>query len=457
MKMSRWRNLLDGLRLQFAEGSVAPETRSALHDEVAAAPAAINLGIDFGTSFTKVCFRDAGTDDSGVVFFGESNRTSIIPSVVFIDPDGSLFLPHHREARASCCEVRYLKMGLAGLPIEAPPAFFGMSEGRENLTRALSAWFLAHVLKELEIYVKTSEARRLRNRRIIWSANIGVPVAHYDFPALGVFQEVLGVAWRWNIAGSIPANRHSLLATYERDRGDLKEEETDFHAVPEIAAAVHSFVMSRSATPGIYVYFDVGGGTVDGVAFNFRTEGGVKRVDFYSGKVAPIGLEVLKSRGEQLPTGKKAAKSPLQTELQQLVAQVVFGAKKIDGRDWRQGKIQCGSAFRSRIGRIAERDMAPLVIFTGGYGGDDPWYRTHIKATYNDFGHGNAGIPPYQLVEVPTPSDLALSGGDKFSRFAVAYGLSVPFGEGPKFQLPSKFDPVERPMRQRESLRRRLC
>jgi hypothetical protein len=35
----------------------------------------------------------------------------------------------------------------------------------------------------------------------------------------------------------------------------LGEEVSDFHAVPEIAAAVHSFVISREAVPGICVYF----------------------------------------------------------------------------------------------------------------------------------------------------------------------------------------------------------
>ena len=75
----------------------------------------------------------------------------------------------------------------------------------------------------------------------------------------------------------------------------LEEEVTDFHAIPEIAAAVQSFVMSREAVPGIYVYFDIGGGTVDGVAFNYLNYGGERRINFYSGKVEPLGVSAIGS------------------------------------------------------------------------------------------------------------------------------------------------------------------
>jgi hypothetical protein len=66
---------------------------------------------------------------------------------------------------------------------------------------------------------------------------------------------------------------------------------------------------------------------------------------------------------------------------------------------------------------------------------------TRISATIN------AGIPPYELTEVPKPSDLEMDGLNvaEFRRFAIAYGLSVPFGEGPEIGLPSQFAEPERP------------
>ena len=59
----------------------------------------------------------------------------------------------------------------------------------------------------------------------------------------------------------------------------------------------------------------------------------------------------------------------------------------------------------------------------------------------------NAGVPPYELSEVGTPSDVKMNGltAAEFGRFAVAYGLSVPSGEGPDIGLPSEFSYTEPP------------
>ena len=91
--------------------------------------------------------------------------------------------------------------------------------------------------------------------------------------------------------------------------------------------------------------------------------------------------------------------------------------------------------------------MVPLIIFVGGGGASSPWYQSSIAATYGDFRHFNAGIPPYALTEVPKPADLDMKGlaVSDFRRFAIAYGLSVPFGEGPDIGLPSQFAEPEPP------------
>jgi hypothetical protein len=49
-------------------------------------------------------------------------------------------------------------------------------------------------------------------------------------------------------------------------------------------------------------------------------------------------------------------------------------------------------------------------------------------------------MAPYQLTEVPLPDDFEIGDLDRrqFHRFAVACGLSVPFGERPEVKLPSQ-------------------
>ncbi|MCD4680716.1 MAG: hypothetical protein K8S00_10050, partial [Bacteroidales bacterium] len=44
----------------------------------------IHLGIDFGTSYTKVCFRQLETDDSGVLFLDRGDEFGFVESSVKI-------------------------------------------------------------------------------------------------------------------------------------------------------------------------------------------------------------------------------------------------------------------------------------------------------------------------------------------------------------------------------------
>jgi hypothetical protein len=42
--------------------------------------------------------------------------------------------------------------------------------------------------------------------------------------------------------------------------------------------------------------------------------------------------------------------------------------------------------------------------------------------------------------------DTSVSSDEEdFTRFAISYGLSIPFGEGPEIRLPSQFEDAEKP------------
>ena len=58
------------------------------------------------------------------------------------------------------------------------------------------------------------------------------------------------------------------------------------------------------------------------------------------------------------------------------------------------------------------------------------WYGSTISSTYSEFQQDRAGVPQYKMLKVQRPKDLTLKDSDDFTRFAISYGLSVPFGEG---------------------------
>ena len=126
-------------------------------------------------------------------------------------------------------------------------------------------------------------------------------------------------------------------------------------------------------------------------------------------------------------------------ELQKLVAEVVLTAKRKDHRNWQIDEDE--GVERRRIGSLKPSRMKPLDVFIGGGGSRATWYQERIKATHSEFGHDRVGIPPYRLTAVPKPKDLDMGPlrADEFRRFAIAYGLSIAFGEGPEIGLPSQF------------------
>lgn len=421
----------------------------------------INLGIDFGTSFTKVCFRDVGTEETGIVTFGaRAVENAILPSVVSIDERGNLSVGYSKAANNSTTAVRYLKMRLAEMNFDEPWVLDGIDLNEPLTVRALTSWYLATVISRSQEWIIKQEAARTKGRKVQWSANVGVPVEHYDSPCIETFRRVLAVGWTWVCEKSIPGTLVEGISSYQKTTDRIAVGNIDCHPIPEIAAAVQSFIISREAHPGVYVYFDIGGGTADGVVFKYINEKGARSIDFYSAKVELLGSAVIANQSEsQNPDliEKAILGNDLSNEtivhleessknLQRQVSFVIMTAKQKDSRNWYYEFFQDRSRLHNTLARLDVSTGMPLIIFLGGGGAGSTWYQNSILATHWKFSHWNFRIPPYDLAEVPKPSDLHMYGLElaDFRRFAIAYGLSVPYGEGPDIRLPSQF-PKEPP------------
>jgi hypothetical protein len=204
---------------------------------------------------------------------------------------------------------------------------------------------------------------------------------------------------------------------------------------------------------------------VDGVAFNYVNRDGEKTLNFYSGKVESLGTAVIANDCDRdthdlfekaLVTNELGVDDVEQLKewrkkLQHLVAYVVMIAKRKDGRDWLRDKFQDTTRRRKILMPLDDSKMVPLIVFVGGGGAGSTWYQQSIRSTHKEFSHRNVGIPPYQLTEVPKPSDLDMGAiqPSAFRRFAIAYGLSVPHGEGPEIRLPSQIADLETPIQRR--------
>lgn len=418
----------------------------------------INLGIDFGTSYTKVCYRDLNAEESMVACIGRDG--SVLSSAIVIEPSGRLHLSdEHRETELDY-RIEYLKMRLSGgnRLDPRPPLIHGFDLGSTLGLRALSAWFLASVVRKSQTWIVSNDTERLRNLTPVWSANIGIPVDHFDSKLMPIFTEVFRVSWIWANDKSFQVeNVNRLRDAYCETRDEFSvegsegSEPIDCHAVPEIAAAIYPFAMSRDSTPGVYAHFDVGGGTLDGVSFNFRGSG--EKISCLAAEVKQLGIAIA---SERLGLCYDSARNPykfddeamrldhancknsidLKRDINKLVGYVVMNArKKIVGHFDKQ-------AIHQRPG-VRDNLLHPddqLQIFLGGGGSLSRWYRTAIKATHEQFNQHSAGVPPFDLRPLSPPSDLRGVPEDEAPfRHAISYGLSIPEGELVSVREPAVF------------------
>jgi hypothetical protein len=249
------------------------------------------LGIDFGTRYTKVALSLPHIDRREVLSFGSLQR--LLPARVLID-DAARVAAFKAEPNARIERtIDYLKVRLANPSSVA----FGtsMSIGTVNLPEAvepLSAYFLARVF---DLSVRTARRAFPQEldvaRSVNWSANVGVPVKHCDGDALEIFQKVACVAWEWAWRPSLPQSPtvHDLIRRYERTAKAIVGRELAVNVSPELAAALVHFAEQRNTPEGLYVFVDVGGGTVDGSVCRLSRSIEGSRFEILSADVDEIG------------------------------------------------------------------------------------------------------------------------------------------------------------------------
>ncbi|NJN49619.1 MAG: hypothetical protein HC805_07450 [Alkalinema sp. RL_2_19] len=443
-------------------------------DEQAEVINEINLGIDFGTGFTKVCFRDLARDRSAIVTFSETASRAerqleqvLLSTKVAILEDGTLLsglttAEWQVNARPIHCTLEYIKMRLAHLDLPEHPEWrldqipaLDQPETVENVC----AYYLSTVIARAKAWIQQHRPDLFTNSTVRWSFNMGVPVEYCDSGSLRRFKYVLSLAW---LLVNTPFSREALtLSTLNQICGDLRDwlqtnlsgktDKLDCFTTPEISAAVWSFLSSRQAVEKFYTFFDFGDGTLDGTAFRFwRENDGDLKVDFYTGQVKPLGVTAFTQQtASELNVPPETVHQAivewpavLDDALQQhlLQSKTRNAIQKVVGAVVMQGNEK----HRENRGDVIARDELgrQLDIFVGGGGGHNSFLKAAVQATYKDFRQDRADIPPYCIKHIPTPQDLAMNGvsRDEFHRFAVAYGLAIPSWEGPEIRLPSQIE-----------------
>ena len=109
----------------------------------------VNIGIDFGTSFSKMCVRGPQSVGAAVCTFGDNLPSdALIPSKFWVDEDGNVSFPWISDGGAEDALVEYPKMALADLrDLKITGGSASLGERVGSAMEPLCALFVAQLLR----------------------------------------------------------------------------------------------------------------------------------------------------------------------------------------------------------------------------------------------------------------------------------------------------------------------
>ena len=349
-------------------------------------PVELIMGLDIGSSTTKVVIRQAwAADDNFYVVdfkeFGQPGATYLLPTALCFDETTNSYSVPDRNQVADYDDIKYKFM-----------------QDIENADIHLSA-FIAWVIQYAKEYFvkKYAETDAFKGREIKWSINMGIPSA--------VFSDYGNEKWMNALKNACKMHVDKPISTNSLKR--LSRPDIDLHVIPEIIATIKSFIEQDDANnDGLYCAVDIGATTLDACTFRiFDSDVGEDKYQFYKARIAYLGAERYKESKNKPEFLKQCYKQ---------FAEVIWGTyqfKAPNEKEWRDG--------------------LPVILCGGGS------YIPEYKQLLKDYDEehltrvardrfGNEDYNGIRYVILPDNHYICESNVDK-KRLLVAQGLSYPY------------------------------
>lgn len=266
-------------------------------------PYFVQIGLDFGTSFTKVVCRDINISKAWI-HMPEKTCNKEVPFLISSSlcfEGETLSHPKNIDAAYLANSLAHVKMALQSIGLDdlnsshLLPYKNTLPKGMElgTFVECCAVYLLAGVIGETRNKIAEHFPGQVEGDQTM--VNMAVPVASAnDHRVEALFERILHLAWHLSdefaghpeclaseIADHIKASEHRLKS------GDAKEL---CFIYPEVSANVQGFIRSRSSNPGLYLFSDTGAGTVDQSLFRFsRKDTGEEFLTYLSAQVLNLG------------------------------------------------------------------------------------------------------------------------------------------------------------------------
>lgn len=389
------------------------------------------IGLDFGSSTTKVCYRieSADIDKKGVVKFSGNDVSSdglLLDSVVYVAGDWQ-FISHKEFAFSR--KVSYFKTHLVE-----------NSLGVDELHRykEVCSFYIAYVIGAAMDYIEHNESKVLSGHPVLWIVSLGVPVDQDGLELHRVYEEMAKVA----VLRHKEAFRFYLMSldrwhTYYQSSLDGTMTNMHYHLTPELLAEVADVFEDPEVDEGLSIVVDVGSATVDIAIVNLDRHSNSEQynVDFISAKVGTLGVDNT-VRYIESEVGKNHERPIKQALLEQSGFGLVYrymneyqyhihdlegyGDTLVDKFHGLFADV-CMQAKRSPVEyRLTAMREIPLYLLGGGncyY-----WYQSWPEAAHRAR-LASCGIPKCDHQKLYHQPDIAQLDKGMYHRFRVASGL----------------------------------
>lgn len=266
----------------------------------------VNIGLDFGTSCTKVVLRTPYEKDRAfAVPFSDAAHPSshyLLPSAIWIDQKRHASLLQFDTA----ISIRDLKRHFVySTPI---PLNMNGAWPKSINSHIASITFLALALQRTRQWFLYTHRTAYCDYQLVWHVNLGLPSADFDNKQLcHRYFRAIAAAWHLSVQET-PICLDAAEQAYEQvyvkleDSSDSKFSGTvnckdgasaTVCLLPEVAAEVVGYSRSHQREEGLHILMDVGAGTLDLCAFNLHQKNGDDRYELLTADVRELGAMVL--------------------------------------------------------------------------------------------------------------------------------------------------------------------
>lgn len=425
------------------------------------APYYIQIGFDFGTSFSKCVYREVSKDKAWVYCSDllDSEYPFLIPSTI-IYKEG-VFRRHvdmkTQYPQNGLFHLKFAIERIASDDINAPVLNSYKAAIKSELITDVSEF----VQQCAVFFLSTSFAAIVKDIKSRFrdyghqsgdqlAINMAVPVADASQEGINsYYNNILKKAW---ILSEILEDTDYI---HLKDLSSLISEcnvngvQEDLCAVyPEVSANVQAFIRAPASSPNpqtIYFLSDTGAGTVDQSVFTYpkpkeeKNDEKPTKFHYFAAEVLPLGSSLIEKKacGEQFTLEnmeywrkkkedgvEHAALSAAKECIEELVRKETYIKTLHETQKRLPSKGRDGSPYVLSVNPISSLQSNVQLIFSGGGHQDIPYESGVIKAFNQLF---NAKNNP-NIVDIRTPPDLNLYGHGYswMKRLFVAYGLSFP-------------------------------